>query len=50
MWDGGTILDPNNGKVYKVRLTPTDGGRQLEVRGYMGLPLLGRTQTWVRVE
>ena len=50
VWDGGTILDPNNGKVYKVRLTPTEGGRQLEVRGYVGLPLLGRTQTWVRVE
>ena len=50
VWDGGTILDPNNGKVYKVRLTPIEGGRQLEVRGYVGLPLLGRTQTWVRVE
>ena len=50
LWDGGTILDPNNGKVYKVRLRPTEGGRQLEVRGYVGLPLLGRTQTWVRVE
>ena len=49
-WDGGTILDPNNGKVYKVRLTPKDGGKLLDVRGYVGAPLLGRTQTWVRVE
>ena len=49
-WDGGTILDPNNGKVYKVRLTPKDGGKTLEVRGYIGLPMVGRTQTWVRVE
>jgi len=49
-WDGGTILDPNNGKTYKVRLTPKDGGKALDVRGYMGMPMLGRTQTWVRVE
>ena len=50
MWDGGEILDPNNGKTYKVRLTPADGGKTLAVRGYVGAPLLGRTQTWVRVE
>jgi len=49
-WDGGTILDPNNGKTYKVRLTPKDGGKALDVRGYIGAPLLGRTQTWIRVE
>ena len=47
-WDGGTILDPNNGKVYKVRLTPKDGGKLLEVRGFIG-PFY-RNQTWVRVE
>jgi uncharacterized protein (DUF2147 family) len=50
LWDGGEILDPNNGKTYKVRLKPVDGGKKLEVRGYIGAPLLGRTQTWVRVE
>jgi uncharacterized protein (DUF2147 family) len=50
LWDGGEILDPNNGKTYKVRLTPGDGGKTLAVRGYIGAPLLGRTQTWVRVE
>lgn len=50
LWDGGTILDPEEGKVYKVRLKPIDGGKRLEVRGYFGAPLLGRTQTWVRVE
>jgi uncharacterized protein (DUF2147 family) len=49
-WDGGDILDPNNGKLYKVRIKPVDGGRKLEVRGYIGAPLLGRTQTWIRVE
>ncbi len=50
LWDGGEILDPNNGKTYKVRLKPVDGGKTLEVRGYIGAPLLGRTQTWTRVE
>jgi len=47
-WAGGTILDPNNGKTYKVRLTPKDGGKALEVRGYIG-PFY-RNQTWLRVE
>ena len=49
-WAGGTILDPNNGKVYKVQISPKDGGKALDVRGYIGMPLLGRTQTWLRVE
>ena len=47
-WDSGTILDPNNGKTYKVRLTPKDGGKALEVRGYIG-PFY-RNQQWIRVE
>ncbi len=50
LWDGGTILDAAEGKVYKVRLTPVDGGQKLEVRGYVGMPMLGRTQTWIRIE
>ena len=47
-WDGGTILDPNNGKTYKLRLTPKDGGKTLEVRGYIAF--IYRNQTWIRVE
>jgi uncharacterized protein (DUF2147 family) len=47
-WDGGTILDPNNGKVYKVRMTPKADGKTLEVRGFIG-PFY-RNQTWQRVE
>ena len=50
LWEGGDILDPNNGKNYRVRIKPVDGGKKLEVRGYIGAPILGRTQTWVRVE
>jgi uncharacterized protein (DUF2147 family) len=49
-WDGGTILDSVEGKIYKVRMQTADGGKKLEVRGYVGAPLLGRTQTWIRVE
>ena len=48
VWEGGQILDPASGKVYSVKVTPVDGGRKLEVRGFMGFSLLGRTQTWVR--
>lgn len=44
----GTILDPENGKVYKSKLKLTDGGKKLDVRGYIGMPMLGRSQTWVR--
>ncbi|WP_374585057.1 DUF2147 domain-containing protein [Pseudoduganella sp.] len=47
---GGEILDPDNGKVYKSKLKVADGGKKLEVRGYIGVPLLGRSQTWVRQE
>ncbi|MDH5340010.1 MAG: DUF2147 domain-containing protein [Rubrivivax sp.] len=50
LWEGGDILDPNNGKVYSVRIKPIDGGAKLEVRGFIGFALLGRTQTWIRVE
>ena len=49
-WVGGDILDPNNGKIYKVLLKLVDSGKKLDVRGYIGTPLLGRTQTWIRVE
>ena len=47
-FEGGEILDPNNGKVYKVRMTPKDGGKTMEVRGFIG-PFY-RNQTWQRVE
>ena len=49
LWAGkGTILDPNNGKVYTVKMTPIEGGKRLQVRGYIGV--FYRTQYWVRVE
>ena len=48
IWSGGEILDPNNGKTYKARLKPIEGGKQLQMRGYIG-PFY-RTQVWLRVE
>jgi uncharacterized protein (DUF2147 family) len=48
VWAGGEILDPNNGKTYRSRLKPIDGGKRLEMRGYLG-PFY-RTQVWQRVE
>jgi uncharacterized protein (DUF2147 family) len=47
-WTGGAILDPKNGKIYNAKLSLADGGRKLQVRGYIGTPLFGRTQTWLR--
>ena len=48
VWEGGRILDPENGREYALRLTPIEGGKRLEVRGSFGP--FGRTQTWVRVQ
>lgn len=48
VWEGGQILDPENGKSYNLRLTPAEGGKKLDVRG--SILFIGRTQTWVRVQ
>jgi len=49
-YNGGKILDPNNGKIYSSKLTVIEGGKKLDVRGYIGIPMLGRSQTWLREE
>ena len=46
----GEILDPDEGRVYKCRIALTEGGQKLEVRGYIGIPLFGRSQVWIRKE
>ena len=48
VWEGGKILDPENGKEYRASFTPTDGGQKLQVRGYIGP--FWRTQTWTRAQ
>lgn len=49
-WGNGAILDPQNGKSYHCAVRTLENGKKLNVRGYMGLPLLGRSQTWERVD
>ena len=47
-YTGGDILDPKNGSVYRCKMRLVDQGRKLSVRGYLGLSLFGRSQTWIR--
>ena len=47
-FNGGTVLDPDNGETYKCYLKLINN--KLEVRAYLGFSLLGRTQYWVRKE
>jgi uncharacterized protein (DUF2147 family) len=49
-WSGGQVLDPETGKIYHATLALEDGGKHLRLRGYIGVPLLGRTQRWQRAE
>lgn len=49
-YQGGEILDPENGKVYRIKMKLQDGGRTLHVRGFIGFSLFGRTQIWIREE
>jgi uncharacterized protein (DUF2147 family) len=48
VWEGGKILDPENGKSYSLKMTPIEGGKKVEVRGSIGP--FGRTQTWTRLQ
>ncbi len=47
-WNGGTVLDPENGKVYKCKIWIE--GKNLIIRGYIGFSLIGRSQTWLPVK
>jgi len=49
-WTGGEILDPKNGKIYRCKITPSADGKSLDVRGFIGISIIGRTQTWLRQE
>ncbi len=49
-YDSGNILDPHNGKTYKLKGTLSADGKTLNLRGFIGVSLLGRNQTWQRVE
>ncbi|RLC46056.1 MAG: DUF2147 domain-containing protein [Candidatus Cloacimonadota bacterium] len=49
-WNGGTIMDPDNGKTYKCKIEVIENGSKLMVRGFIGFSLLGRTQYWLKAE
>lgn len=46
----GQILDPDSGSTYRSRVRLLENGQKLSVRGYIGIPALGRTQVWIREE
>lgn len=48
LWEGGTIVEPSSGKTYKMTMTPIEGGKKIEMRGYIGF--FYRTQVWIRVQ
>jgi uncharacterized protein (DUF2147 family) len=47
-YSGGQVLDPDNGKIYRGKMKLIEGGNKLILRGYVGIPLLGRSQVWLR--
>lgn len=49
-WEGGEVLDPEEGKIYSANLHLRDDGMRLVLRGYVGVPLLGRSQVWERAD
>ena len=49
-WSNGKLVDPESGKIYSGKLTLSDNGQSLNLRGYVGTPVFGRTQTWQRIK
>ena len=49
-YEGGTILDPLSGKIYKSKIKVSNNGKRLRMRGYVGVEVFGRSQTWIRDE
>jgi uncharacterized protein (DUF2147 family) len=47
-WGRGRVLDPKSGNIYRGTMTLVNNGQALQLRGYIGIPIFGRTETWIR--
>jgi uncharacterized protein (DUF2147 family) len=50
VWEDGNIYDPRSGKTYDCKIELKDNGKKLEVRGFLGFSLLGKSQIWTKAE